>query len=108
MTRTLVGIFPAGQEIIAFENVEGALIAAAGRKLDAEREERERIARQTIVVDAEFFHQVVHALDRALAVELRWWTRRRDFDRRAVVVRKIRRLRAGWAEVLDSNARLQR
>lgn len=101
--RTIIGMFPTGgTEIIAFEAVEAALIADAGRRLDQEREERERAAAQTIVVNREFFDQVVQELDRALAVEWRWWTRRRADDRARDVAGKIRYLHEMIAATLNA------
>jgi hypothetical protein len=92
--RTLVGMFPSGgTEIVAFSNVEATLIADAAARLDAEKAEAERLARQTIVVNREWFLAAMREL--ILHMESRWALadRRRDYDRRAHVGGKLRRLR---------------
>ena len=102
--KILVGTFPVGMSggTLAFQDIEGPLLAEAAARLDAERAERERVARQTLVVDRAFFDEAMKALDRALAVEWRWWARR-NLYRRDLAAGKIRWLREWWAWTLESN-----
>lgn len=98
--RTLIGMFPAGSEIVAFSEVERTMVADAAARLDQERAEAERRARENITVDAEFFNQVVRELDRALEAQRRSHVGRRDYDRARNVAGKIRYLRERVAETL--------
>ena len=98
--KVIIGMFPAGSEIVAFTDVEGELVREAARKLDAERlldEERARQARERVTVDRAWLLSVLRDLiariehDHALAV------RAGDYDRRCNAARKARRLRQDFA-----------
>jgi hypothetical protein len=103
--RVLIGAFPAGVDVHAFgEDIGGALLAAAAARLDAER----AAIRPTLTVDREWFIAAMRELTFSLEVRWKLANRRSDYDRRAVLARKLRRLRVDIAEVLDSNERPQR
>jgi hypothetical protein len=96
MTKVLVGTF-AGS--LSHVTLAPEVLKAAEAELAKAAAEKASI-RPTVVVDAEFFHRVVHELDRALEVERRWYARRRDLDRRDGVAGKIRYLHEGYAATL--------
>jgi hypothetical protein len=79
--RTVIGAFPAGASIIAFEDVEGELVRAAAARLDAEKAEAERRAKATLVVDREWFLQTMRAHIALLESVTRWHDRRGNFER---------------------------
>ena len=95
--RTVVGMFPSGAEIFAFQPVEAALIADAERRLDAERAEAERAARAVITVSRPWLLNVLRSAiavaerDLALAIELG------NYGARCIAARKINRLRQDLA-----------
>jgi hypothetical protein len=104
--RVLIGVIPSGVDAFSFgEDVRKPLIADASRRLDAEKAEAERLAREGVTVNREFFSQVTYELDRALEVERARAARRGSYDRARAIAGKIRYLREGYAETLARNER---
>lgn len=100
--RVIIGALPPAGGDVVFVGEEDPVRRAmrqAEAELDRQREERERAAAQTIVVNREFFNQVVHELDRALEAERRSHAGRRNYDRARNVAGKIRYLRERVAEL---------
>ena len=97
--RTIIGTFPTGgTQIIAFEDVEGEMIAAAARKLDADKAEAERVARQTLTVDRAWFISTMKTLMAYMETERRWHAHNGDLNRRDLVAWRAYHLRNWLAE----------
>jgi hypothetical protein len=79
--RTIIGTFPAGAEIVAFQPVEAALIADAAARLDVEKAEAEKAARATLVVDKAWFISTMKAHIELLESVTRFHDRRGNFER---------------------------
>ena len=88
--RTIIGMFPAGAEIVAFQPVEAALIADAERRLDAERAQAEAQARATVRVARAWLLDVLR--DLILSVE----SHRKVAERRGDHARARALLREAW------------
>jgi hypothetical protein len=96
--RFLVGVFPSGQDqVIAFEDIQGPLIAEAAAKVDAERVERERAARAVITVNRSWLLSVLRDLIAVKERDLTLAVRDGDYNRRCTAARKVNRLREDFA-----------
>ena len=104
--RTIVGMFPAGAEIVSFQPVEATMIADAEARLDAEkakRDEAERLARSRITVDRAWFLATMSRLTRYIErdrAEASWWG---DRAAGAALSRRARELRADVDQVMRYN-----
>ena len=105
--RVLVGTFPSGLGAVAsFENIGERLVASASAELDAaraEREERERVERETIRVSRQWFLQTMRALMLFMERDQEHAARRGNFYRSDTLARKARRLRGDIDATLRAN-----
>lgn len=105
--RVLVGTFPSGLGAVAsFENIGERLVASASAELDAaraEREERERVERETIRVSRAWFLQTMRALIAYVERDEEFAARRGNFNRSGTLARKVRRLRGDVDATLRYN-----
>jgi hypothetical protein len=105
--RVLVGTFPSGLGAVAsFSDMGPRLISEAQRELDAakaEREERERIERETIRVSRQWFLQTMRVLVAYVERDEEFAACRGNFRRSDTLARKARRLRGDIDATLAYN-----
>ena len=105
--RVLIGTFPSGIGAVAsFSDLGQRLVSEAERELDAakaEREERERIERETIRVSRTWFLQTMRALVAYVERDEEFAARRGNFNRSDTLARKARRLRSDIDQTLRYN-----
>ena len=95
--RILVGTIPSGVgAVLAFEDIGSPLVAEANRKADAERAERERVARASITVNRGWLLSVLRDSIARTESDLADAIRAGDYHRRCLVARRVNRLRADY------------
>lgn len=86
--RTIIGAFPSGMDVHAFQDIAGPLIADAQARLDAEKAAAEALARSRVTVDRAWLLEVLRDLICSMESHRKLADRRGDHARGRALWRK--------------------